>query len=485
MITRPIDLSQFSEADSKSQSDSNRELSKNPRVIVIGAGMAGTEAAWMLANHGIEVLLFESKRIKATDAQKSLHFAELVCTNSLKSLDPMSAHGLLKEEMEQLGSLILKQAKIFAVPAGQALAVDREPFAASITKLLEDHPRIKIIDEIVINPSELLQKYDAAFAIVATGPLTHEGLTTWMQKEISGEENLYFYDAIAPVVDGDSLDYSKLYFKDRHLDPALSADYLNAPFHDKADYEKFMHALAEAPRVDLKSFESPIYFEACLPIDEMARRGIHTARFSCMKPIGLDQPGIRTPYAVVQLRKENLKGTSFNMVGFQTRLTYGAQLEVFRMIPGFENAQFLKLGSIHRNTYLHAKKTLNDDMSSKKLPRIYFAGQMTGVEGYTESAASGLFAAIEVLRQLFQKSDDERYSLTSKTMMGALISAIRQMDKPVPTNANFGLFESPSIPVELLKQKGGIDRKKYRKEIIIGEARMAFKSWYSYWQKIT
>ena len=450
------------------------------RVVIIGAGMAGTDAAWFLAERGVEVILVESKRIKKNEAQKISDFAELVCTNSLKSMEPLSAHGLMKVEMEQLGSLILREARRFAVPAGSALAVDRDPFAKSVTECLSQHPLITIVDEVVENPMALLNKFDAQFVIVSTGPLTHQELTHWIQKEITGNDDLYFYDAIAPVVDGDSLDYAKLYFKDRHQDPALRADYLNAPFHDKQDYEKFVDAILAAPKVPLKSFETPKFFESCLPIDEMCERGRNTPRFSCMKPMGLDQPGVRLPYAVVQLRKENKLGTSFNMVGFQTRLTYSAQVEVFRLIPGLEQAQFLKLGSIHRNTYLNAAKVLNSDMSSRLHPQLYFAGQITGVEGYTESAASGLFVAQEIWKKLGNPSlQSAILPMPTTTAIGALVHEIATRKKPEPTNINFGLFPTPEIPAELLKKSSGLDRKKYRKEVIVGKAHESFSQWFN------
>jgi methylenetetrahydrofolate--tRNA-(uracil-5-)-methyltransferase len=469
MVTRINELSQYSKS------------SVNTKVVVIGAGMAGTEVAWFLASRGVQVVLVESKRISPNEAQKTADFAELVCTNSLKSTDPYSAHGLMKTEMQQLGSLILSEAQICAVPAGSALAVDRDAFARNVTTKLQSHPNIEIVDAVVENPLELMSKYDAAYVVVATGPLTHEGMTSWIQKEITGNDDLYFYDAIAPVVDGDTLDYSQLYFKDRHQDPALSADYLNAPFHDKADYEAFVDAIIAAPKVPLKSFETPKFFEACLPLDEMCARGRSTARFSCMKPVGLDIPGVRLPYAVVQLRKENKQGTAFNLVGFQNRLTYGAQLEVFRMIPGFANAQFLKLGSIHRNTFINSAKVLSPDMSSKSYPRLFFAGQITGVEGYTESAASGLFVAAEIWKQLCQSDVNV---MPPTTAIGALISEISKRADPVPTNINMGLFPSPVIPLELLKSPG-FDRKRYRKEVIVAQASKDFSSWFSQFQQLT
>ena len=339
------------------------------KVLVIGAGLAGSEASYYLAERGIDVVLCESKRVTKNPAQKINDFAELVCTNSLKSKDPYSAHGLLRSEMKKLGSLIVDCAEKTAVPAGDALAVNRDEFSALVTKRLSTHQKITIIDEDIQNPIETAKKHECNYIIVATGPLTSDGLSKWIQTDLSTDD-FYFYDAIAPVVDSDSLDYSKLYFKDRHKEFSDSADYLNARM-DEEQYYAFVEEMVKAEKVEPKDFEEYKFFEACLPIDLMAERGKDTPRFSCMKPIGLKMEDGSEPYAVVQLRKENLLGSAFNLVGFQTRLKYPEQNRVFRMIPGFENAQFIHLGSVHRNSFLNAKSLLNWDMSTKKFPNIH------------------------------------------------------------------------------------------------------------------
>ncbi len=438
------------------------------KVLVIGAGLAGSEAAYFLAQKGIKVVLFEVKTKKLNPAQKFTNFAELVCTNSLKSMVESTPHGLLKLEMSAFGSLILEVAYKNQVPAGDALAVNRELFSLEVTNILKNHPNIQVVEEDVEDPLKLLKDYEAQFVIMATGPLTTDAMTNWIVKNISGED-FYFYDAIAPVVDSDSLDYSKLYFKDRHepYDPDLDkrADYLNAPMN-KEEYEKFVEALATAEKVPAKDFENYKYFESCLPIDTMAERGKDTPRFSCMKPIGLERPDGTRPYACVQLRRENLLGDAFNLVGFQTRLTYKEQLRVFRMIPGFENASFIHLGSVHRNSYLNSKKLLREDFSSIEFPSIHFAGQMTGVEGYTESASMGLYVAYQVYRKLNGQS---AISFPKETAFGALVNYIFTAPKPVPSNINMGLFPSVELSKEQRKRRSEI--KSIKKEMVVERAK--------------
>lgn len=434
---------------------------KKAKVVVIGAGLAGSEAAMTLARQGVSVVLLEAKEIKLNPAQKIPTFAELVCTNSLKSMVKESAHGMLKTEMQGLGSFILEMADLTKVPAGDALAVDREEFSKKITEELKKHPNIEVIAEDAINPLLTKEKYQADYVIIATGPLTTEGLSLWLQRELSvpleeGQRpdkykpnDFYFYDAIAPVVDADSLDYSKMYYKERHKpvgdNPAEDADYLNAPL-TKEEYDRFITELVNAEKVPPKNFEEYKFFESCLPIDTMAERGHETARFSCMKPIGLELPDGTIPYACVQLRKENLLGSAFNMVGFQTRLTYKEQLRVFKLIPGFENASFIHLGSVHRNSFLNSRRLLNFDLSSKKFPELFFAGQITGVEGYTESAAMGSYVATQVLRKI---KGLETKAFPVETTIGALINYIMTVPKPVPSNINTGLMP----PVELTKEE--------------------------------
>jgi methylenetetrahydrofolate--tRNA-(uracil-5-)-methyltransferase len=433
---------------------------KKSKVVVIGAGLAGSECAWFLANQGVEVVLIEKKRLKLNPAQKTQLFAELVCTNSLKSTELTSAHGLLKKEMLALNSLVLSAADQAKVPAGDALAVDREVFSGIITQKLIDHPLITLIDEEAEDPRTYLERFAAEAVVVATGPLTGEKLEQWMSQEL-GEGNCYFYDAIAPVVDADSLNYEKLYFKNRHEEPAESADYLNAPM-TKEQYYHFIEELNLAEKVKPKNFESEKFFESCLPIDVMAERGIDTPRFSCMKPIGLSM-GDHRPYAVVQLRKENLLGAAFNLVGFQTRLTYPEQKRVFRLIPGFEQAEFIHLGSVHRNTYLNSAKILNFDLSCIKFPNIYLAGQIIGVEGYTESAAMGQYVALQIARKLKNLAIKP---FPVSLCLGALINYIQTWERPSPSNINFGLL--PTVTLE--KGKKYPDKKRARKEIAIQNA---------------
>ena len=448
---------------------------KNNKVMVVGAGLAGSEIAWYLAERNIKVVLLERKTLKLNPSQKIKTFAELVCTNSLKSKNPDSAHGVLKYEMRKLDSLVLKIGEKTQVPAGDALAVDREKFSQEITKALKAHENIEVIEEDVVDPIKSADKHGCHYTVVATGPLTSSELESWIQANVAPDD-FYFYDAIAPVVDGDSLDYSKLYFKDRHKpvseDEGEKADYLNAPM-DKDQYEAFIKALVESEKVPAQDFEEYKFFEACLPIDIMAERGPETARFSCMKPIGLEMQNGEIPYACVQLRKENLQGSAFNLVGFQTRLKYPEQNRVFRMIPGFEKAQFLHLGSVHRNSFLNARKLLNEDMSLKSNPRLFFAGQMTGVEGYTESACSGLYVAY----QLERKINDLDFSPWPKeTGIGALINYIMTVPKPVPSNINFGLL--PTVELTKEERRYRRERKKIKKAKASQRARTSFDSFF-------
>ena len=435
-------------------------IDQSPKVLVVGAGMAGCDAAYFLASRGVEVILVDCKRKNPNPSQKLTSFAELVCTNSLKSLQEHSAHGLLKHEMKGMGSLILECAQKHAVPAGDALAVDRVKFSEEVTTRLQDHPLIRVIDEEVVDPISFSKELECGYIIVASGPLTTKGLEGWI-KDVISDDDLYFYDAIAPVVDADSLDFDKLYFKDRYKPvgekEAEQADYLNAPL-TKKEYEDFIQALVEADKVEAKNFEEYKFFESCLPIDIMAERGADTARFSCMKPVGLEMPDGTTPYACVQLRKENLLGSAFNLVGFQNRLKYGEQTKVFRMIPGLEKAQFLHLGSVHRNTFLNARKVLNTDLSCKKNERLYFAGQIAGVEGYTESASMGLYVAFQVLRKILGK---EPLIWPTETGIGALVHYIQTNNKPTPSNINFGLLPSVELPKEQRRDRK--NRKKVKK----------------------
>ena len=440
------------------------------RVLVIGAGLAGSEAANYLANSGVNVVLVESKTIKKNPSQKVETFAELVCTNSLKSMNPNSGHGLLKVEMRAMNSLVLEIAAKTSVPAGDALAVNRDDFSSEITDALKNNPLIEVVSREASNPVELMEEYKCDYVIVATGPLTTTPLESWIIENLS-KDDFYFYDAIAPVVDADSLDYSKMYFKDRHKDETESADYLNAPMNEEQYYE-FVQELVDAEKVPAQNFEDYKFFEACLPIDIMAERGKDTPRFSCMKPIGLKKEGEPEPFAVVQLRKENLLGSAFNLVGFQTRLKYPEQIRVLRMIPGFENASFTHLGSVHRNSFLNSKKLLNFDLSSKDFPQLFFAGQITGVEGYTESASMGLYVASQILRKINGK---ESISWPVETGIGALVNYVMTVPKPVPSSINFGLLPTISLTKEQRRNK---DRKKIKKQLVATKAQESFQDFF-------
>ncbi len=454
------------------------------RIVVVGAGLAGSEAAMYLANVGHQVILLECKEIKLNPAQKINTFAELVCTNSLKSTVKESAHGMLKTEMEMLNSFILKEANIAKVPAGDALAVDREVFSKNITEKLKSHPNIEVVSYELIDPIVTLKEFNAKYMIIATGPLTTEKLSQFLSSNLSVDSNVdqlskykdsdfYFYDAIAPVVDADTIDYSKMYFKERHKsldDENNTADYLNIPMN-KEEYDRFIHELVNAEKVPPKDFEEYKFFESCLPIDTMAERGPETARFSCMKPIGLELPDGSLPYACVQLRKENLLGSAYNLVGFQTRLTYKEQLRVFRMIPGLNDAQFIHLGSVHRNSFLNSRKLLNFDFSSKKFPEMYFAGQITGVEGYTESAAIGLYVAYMLDRKIKNK---EIKPFPVETAIGSLVNYVMTVTKPVPSNINTGLMPTVTLTKEERRRRHEIKRIKKGKIAIRAKEAIEF-----------
>lgn len=441
------------------------------KVLVVGAGLAGSEAAWFLANRGIKVILLECKSLALNPAQKMKTAAELVCTNSLKSKDPLSAHGLLKTEMKYFGSLVMEVGEETAVPAGDALAVDRKIFSEKIQAKLEGHENIEFLSEEVGDPTEALKKYNCDYAIIATGPLTTKPLENWMVNKLS-KGDFYFYDAIAPVVDADSLDYSVMYFKDRYKDHPEeniegTADYLNCPLTEE-EYYRFIEELRNAEKVEAQDFEELKYFEACLPIDTMALRGVDTPRFSCMKPVGLEKKDGSRPFAVIQLRKENLLGSSYNLVGFQTRLKYGEQLRIFKTLPGFENAVFNHLGSVHRNSFLNSRKLLNSDLSSKEFPAIYFAGQITGVEGYTESASMGIYVASQVYRKCLGQ---EMLEWPVASGMGALVNYIMTVEKPSPSNINFALLPTVKLNKE---QRKNPKRRKIKKSLAAQQAQDVF-----------
>jgi methylenetetrahydrofolate--tRNA-(uracil-5-)-methyltransferase len=399
-------------------------------IVIIGGGLAGSEAAWQAANRGARVTLYEMRPKEPTPAHKTGFLAELVCSNSLGSDDSLTAPGILKAEMRLLGSLIMKIADEARVPAGSALAVDRDVFAQKITQALESHPNIRIVHEHVATiPAD-------AIVIVATGPLTSDALAAEL-KTLTRSQHLYFFDAIAPIVDAESIDHD-LVFRASRYDKG-DADYLNCPMTE-IEYEAFYQALLTADKVVPKEFEKVPYFEGCLPIEVMAERGRDTMMFGPLKPVGLTDPKTQArPYAVVQLRMENQHGTCYNLVGFQTKLTYGAQKRVFRMIPGLANVEFLRYGSVHRNTFVNAPALLQTSLQLKYQPRIFIAGQLVGVEGYTEAAASGGLAGINAAR-LLQNTDT--VTVPETTAHGSLLHYIVTSDARhfQPMNMNYGLF---------------------------------------------
>lgn len=401
------------------------------KVVVIGAGLAGSEAAWQLANQGVQVTLYEMRPKQKSPAHHTDHFAELVCSNSLRGAGLENAVGLLKEEMRRLGSLIMEAADACAVPAGGALAVDREAFGQYITNKVKTHPNIEVIEN-----TEITELNFDEITIVASGPLTSGKLAEEIAA-LTGENYCYFYDAAAPIVTGESLDWNKVYRASRY--GKGDADYVNCPFNEE-EYKAFWEALTTAEEAPTKDFEKQIFFEGCMPVEVMAKRGIDTMRYGPMKPVGLDHPetGAKA-YAVVQLRQDNAAATLYNIVGFQTHLKWPEQQRVFRMIPGLENAEFVRLGVMHRNTYIHSPKVLCETLQLKGRPRLFFAGQITGVEGYVESAASGLMAGINAARLA---RGEEPLIFPEDTAHGALSHYITHAEGKnfQPMNVNFGLL---------------------------------------------
>ncbi|PUA36303.1 methylenetetrahydrofolate--tRNA-(uracil(54)-C(5))-methyltransferase (FADH(2)-oxidizing) TrmFO [Paenibacillus elgii] len=400
-----------------------------PKVTVIGAGLAGSEAAWQIASQGVPVVLYEMRPVKKTPAHISDQFAELVCSNSLRANGLTNAVGVLKEEMRILNSLILRAADKHAVPAGGALAVDRDGFSGEVTSLLRNHPLIEV-------RNEELESLPEGIVVVATGPLTSPALSKHLQ-ELTGEEYLYFYDAAAPIVEKESIDMSKVYLASRY--DKGEAAYLNCPMTEE-EFTTFYEALISAETAPMKEFEKEIYFEGCMPIEVMVKRGRQTVLFGPMKPVGLINPHTgELPYAVVQLRQDNAAGTLYNLVGFQTHLKWGEQKRVFSLIPGLENAEFVRYGVMHRNTFINSPRLLRPTYQFRERDSLFFAGQMTGVEGYVESAASGLLAGINAARYA---KGEELVVLPPDTALGSMAQYITTADFKhfQPMNANFGLF---------------------------------------------
>lgn len=411
-------------------------------VHVIGAGLAGCEAVTQLTRHGIPVILHEMRPVKSDEAHKTTYFAELVCSNSLRAGNIENAVGMLKEEMRRLGSLIMQKADEHQVPAGGALAVDRDGFAAAVTEAVKANPLVTVIHEEVTDLESL-----EGTVIVASGPLTSDALFADIKKLLQADY-LHFFDAAAPIVTADSLDYDKVYRASRY--DKGGADYLNCPFYTKEEYVAFWEALCNAESAPVKDFEHDV-FEACMPIEEMAARGEDTMRFGPLKPVGLIDPrNGKEAYAVVQLRQDNAAASLYNLVGFQTHLKWPEQRRVFGMIPGLENAEFVRFGVMHKNTYLNSPQLLDKHFNLRSNKRFYFAGQMTGVEGYVESAASGLMAGLAAARAVLELPEVEFPDVTAHGALANYISnpAIENFQ---PMNINFGLI--PPLTVRIRKKR--------------------------------
>ena len=424
----------------------------NIKVTVVGAGLAGCEAAAVLARLGLEVDLLEMKPQRFSPAHRLAGPAELVCSNSLKSDDPTTAQGLLKTELRALGSVIMQGAASCRVPAGGALAVDRERLSEEVARLLGQYPEVRFL------PGHPVEEPPPGEVILATGPLTDAPLAKWLEKQLGQGARLYFYDALAPIVEAESIDFDKVFLGSRY--GKGSADYVNCPL-DRQQYRALVRALVEAPKAPVHDFEPDHFFEGCLPVEEMARRGEDTLAFGPLKPVGFG----REAYAVVQLRAENRERTAYNLVGFQTRLTQPAQRQVFRMIPGLEKARFLRYGAMHRNLYLDAPRALDDRLGLKALPRVHVCGQIAGVEGYLESAALGLLCALVVGGGLLGKNISPPPPTCA---LGALWRHVRRPAEGAfePMNINFGLFPPVEAP----------SRHK-RRELLLERARKDFDSW--------
>ncbi|WP_373323193.1 FADH(2)-oxidizing methylenetetrahydrofolate--tRNA-(uracil(54)-C(5))-methyltransferase TrmFO [Paenibacillus polysaccharolyticus] len=418
-------------------------LTSEQQVTVIGAGLAGSEAAWQIASRGVRVKLYEMRPVVKTPAHHTDKFAELVCSNSLRANGLANAVGVLKEEMRMLNSLVLGAADRHAVPAGGALAVDRDGFSGEITSTLHQHPLIEVVNE------ELTSLPEDGIVVVATGPLTSPALSEQI-KALMGEEYFYFYDAAAPIIEKDSIDMNKVYLASRY--DKGEAAYLNCPMTEE-EFELFYEALITAEVAQLKEFEKEIYFEGCMPIEVMMKRGKQTALFGPMKPVGLVNPHTgELPHAVVQLRQDNAAGTLYNLVGFQTHLKWGEQKRVFSLIPGLENAEFVRYGVMHRNTFINSPKLLRPTYQFKERPNLFFAGQMTGVEGYVESAASGLIAGMNAAKAALGQ---ELVVLPVETTLGSMAQYITTADFKhfQPMNANFGLLPKLETRIRNKKEK--------------------------------
>lgn len=416
----------------------------NNKVIIIGAGLAGSEAALQLAKQNIDVDLYEMRPVKTTGAHKTDKYAEFVCSNSLGSSDVTNASGLLKKEMQILGGELINIAFDNAVPAGNALAIDREGFSEKVTELIENNPHINVIKEEI---TEIPQDKNV---IIASGPLTSEDLANSI-KEFTKNEHLHFFDAIAPIIEKDSINFDKAFYASRYNKG--EASYINCPMN-KDEYEKFYNFLINAPKIELKEFEKNAkFFESCLPVEVLASRGVDTLRFGPMKPVGLvdDRTGEKN-YAVVQLRQDNSAKTLYNIVGFQTNLKWPAQKELIKLIPGLENANIMRYGVMHRNTFINSPQVLNPTLQTRNRENLFFAGQITGTEGYTESIASGLLAGLNMAKYI---KGEELLTLPTETMLGALMNYITnpEQTKFQPINSNWAIVKEIDLPKQIRKNK--------------------------------
>ncbi|HWO96952.1 MAG TPA: FADH(2)-oxidizing methylenetetrahydrofolate--tRNA-(uracil(54)-C(5))-methyltransferase TrmFO [Bacillus sp. (in: firmicutes)] len=417
-------------------------MSEQQVVNVIGAGLAGSEAAWQIAKRGIKVHLYEMRPVKQTPAHHTDKFAELVCSNSLRANTLTNAVGVLKEEMRQLDSVIIRSADECAVPAGGALAVDRHEFAARVTEAVKNHPNVTVFNEEITEIPE-------GPTVIATGPLTSKALSEQL-RGLTGEDYLYFYDAAAPILEKESIDMDKVYLKSRY--DKGEAAYLNCPMTEE-EFDRFYEALIAAETVPLKEFEKEIFFEGCMPIEVMAARGKKTMLFGPMKPVGLEDPKTgKRPFAVVQLRQDDAAGTLYNIVGFQTHLKWGPQKEVIRLIPGLENAEIVRYGVMHRNTFINSPRLLKPTYQYRERDNLFFAGQMTGVEGYVESAASGLIAGMNAARLVL---GEELVIFPQETAMGSMAHYITNAnpDNFQPMNANFGIFKELDVRIKSKQER--------------------------------
>lgn len=447
----------------------NWKVPMTPRVTIAGGGLSGAEAAWQAAERGVPVTLYEMRPARSTPAHKTGHLAELVCSNSLKSNAPGSASWLVKEELRRGGSLLLRLADQCAVPGGSALAVDRERFSASVTESIERHPLISLRREEFCSPVETQGPDASRLTLIATGPLTSDALASQLQA-LTGSSHLAFYDSISPIVDAETLNLDRIFRASRY--GKGGEDYLNCPL-DASQYRIFYDALMTAQQVEAHAFEDLNYFESCLPIEELARRGVDTLLFGPMKPVGLEDPRTgRQPYAVVQLRAENLRFSSYNLVGFQNHLKFGEQKRILRLIPGLENAEFLRFGQIHRNTYLNAPRLLAPDLSLRLAPRVFVAGQLSGVEGYVECMATGYLAGLALAHRA---RGQDFVSPPRTTALGSMVHYITHADPAhyQPANISFDLIP----PLEGLPRKVARDRAA-RRERQSDRALADFATWF-------